>query len=132
MLAARMHKGQTDKAGQPYILHLIRVMLRMEDDDSRIVAVLHDLVEDTSVTLDDLRAAGYSERVLAAVDALTRRTGEEYAAFIERVAHDPVARLVKLADLTDNMNLNRLPGVSDADRERVRKYQVAWERLNSG
>jgi (p)ppGpp synthase/HD superfamily hydrolase len=131
LLAVQAHKGQTDKAGEPYILHLFRVMLRMEEEESRIIAVLHDVVEDTPVTLDELRAAGYSERVLAALDALTRRKGEDYSAFIERVASNPVSRRVKLADLADNMNLERLPTVSDADRDRLRKYQFAWEKLNA-
>ena len=106
-LAAHAHRGQVDKGGQPYILHVLRVMLRQEDETARLAAVLHDVLEDTQVTLADLRSAGYSEPVCAAVDCLTRRSGETYEEMIERVATNPLARQVKLADLADNLDPNR-------------------------
>lgn len=128
-LAARAHAGQLDKAGQPYILHPIRVMLRLPDAMARIVAILHDTVEDTDVTFEQLRAAGYGAEVLAALDAVTRRADETYEDFVQRSAADPIGRRVKLADLADNMDLRRLPGVKDADSDRLERYQHAWRQL---
>ena len=121
-LAAKAHSTQTDKAGQPYILHPIRVMLRMKTDDARMAAVLHDVVEDTDVTLDDLRAQGYPEEVVAAVDAVSRREaeGETYDAFVERSAQNPLAVQVKLGDLADNMSPERADGRTEKkDRKSV-------------
>jgi (p)ppGpp synthase/HD superfamily hydrolase len=123
LLAARAHRGQVDKAGEPYILHPLRVMLRLK--------VLHDVIEDTGITEESLRDQGYSEEVLGALDALTRRQGESYADFIERVAGNPLARRVKLADLADNLDASRLLEITPKDRERLARYQAAWERLSS-
>ena len=128
-LAARAHAGQLDKAGQPYILHPIRVMLRLPDAPARIVAILHDTVEDTDVTFEQLRAAGYPEEILAALDAVTRRASESYEEFVQRSAQDPIGRRVKLADLSDNMDLRRLPEVKDKDSDRLERYQRAWSQL---
>ncbi len=128
-LAARAHAGQFDKAGQPYILHPIRVMLRLPDAPARIVAILHDTVEDTDVTLDQLRAAGYPAEILSALDAVTRRDTESYEEFVQRSAQDPIGRRVKLADLADNMDLRRLPEVKDKDSDRLERYQRAWSQL---
>lgn len=128
-LAARAHAGQLDKAGQPYILHPIRVMLRLPDAPARIVAILHDTVEDTDVTFEQLRAAGYPEEILAALDAVTRRETETYEEFVQRSALDPIGRRVKLADLSDNMDLRRLPTVKDRDSDRLERYQRAWSQL---
>jgi GTP diphosphokinase / guanosine-3',5'-bis(diphosphate) 3'-diphosphatase len=107
-IAAHAHAGQIDKAGQPYILHPLRVMLRLVTDEERIAAVLHDVVEDTSVTLDDLRAEGFSEPVLVAVEALTKRHGETRLQAAARAAAHPLARVVKLADNAENMDLSRI------------------------
>ncbi len=128
-LAVRAHRGQTDKAGAPYVLHVLRVMLRMPDEGAMTAAALHDVVEDTPHTLDDLRAAGFPEAVVAAVDALTRREGETYEAFVRRAGKDPVARLVKRADLEDNMDLRRIARPTEQDLARLRKYRAAWELL---
>ena len=129
ILAAKAHKGQLDRAGQPYILHPLRVMLRLPDESARIAAILHDVVEDTATTMEDLRAAGYAEEVLAALDCVTRRNAETYEEFIERIAPNPLARRVKLADLADNMDLTRLRAIDEKDRERMERYQAAWKRL---
>ena len=102
--AAERHRGQRDKAGEPYILHPLRVALRVRTDRERLAAVLHDVVEDTGVTLDELRERGLDESVVAAIEILTKRDGEDYRTFIERVAQDPIARAVKLADLADNLD----------------------------
>ena len=128
-LAARAHAGQLDKAGQPYILHPIRVMLRLPDAPARIVAILHDTVEDTDVTLEQLRTAGYPAEILSALDAVTRRDTESYEEFVQRSAQDPIGRRVKLADLADNMDLRRLPEVKDKDSDRLERYQRAWSQL---
>src|SRR5215831_16064653 len=96
-LAVQAHRGQVEKAGQPYILHLLRVMFRLETEEERIIGVLHDLVEDTPTTFEDLRARGYSEPILAALDCVTRRPEETYEQFVERAAANPLSRRVKLA-----------------------------------
>jgi (p)ppGpp synthase/HD superfamily hydrolase len=127
-LAARAHEGQIDKGGETYILHPLRVMLRMETPEERLVAILHDVVEDTPVTLEELRARGFDARVLEAVDCLTRREGESYDAFIQRIKPNPLARRVKLGDLEDNLNLTRLSPAAH-DEERVARYRRALESL---
>lgn len=128
-LAAKAHKGQRDKAGQPYILHPVRLMLSVPDEPARIVALLHDVVEDTTTTMDDLRAAGYAEDLLAALDCVTRRDTETYEEFIDRLAPNELARRVKLADLADNMDLSRLPAITEKDLVRLQRYKAAWARL---
>ena len=130
-LAALAHDGQTDKAGQPYILHPLRVMLHCQGEDAQICAVLHDVVEDTPWTLEALRKAGYTENVLAALDHVTRRPEESYEQFIDRVLEDPLACLVKLADLADNQDLSRLSEITPRDRERLRRYQEAEKRIRA-
>ncbi|MBJ6761061.1 GTP pyrophosphokinase [Myxococcaceae bacterium JPH2] len=128
-LATAAHRGQRDKAGQPYILHPLRVMFRVHSDLERTVAVLHDVVEDTPYTPEKLRELGYGEDVLSALDCLTRRKSESYEAFIERLRPHPLARRVKLADLEDNMDVRRLSAVTEKDLERLARYRAAWSRL---
>jgi len=128
-LAAEAHAGQVDKAGAPYILHPLRLLLAVDAPTDRIVAVLHDVVEDTPWTLEVLRKEGFSEEVVAALDALTKRPGEAYDAFIGRVAANPIARRVKRADLMDNLDLRRLPAVTEADCARLARYRAALAQL---
>ena len=128
-IAAQAHRGQRDRAGAPYILHPLRIMFAMQTDAERMAAVLHDVVEDTSWTLDALRERGFPEPVVTAVDHLTRREGESYEAFVLRAAADPVARRVKVADLEDNLDVRRLGTVSADDVERLTKYHRAWRLL---
>lgn len=128
-LAAEAHAGQTDKVGEAYILHPLRVMLAVLEPEERIVAVLHDVVEDTSWTLAQLRAEGFSEKIVAAVDALTRREGEEYFDFVLRAGANPVARPVKLADLRDNLDQSRIANPSQQDQTRSEKYRKALALL---
>jgi (p)ppGpp synthase/HD superfamily hydrolase len=132
-LAVKAHSGIKDRGGQPYILHPLRLMMRMETEAERMVAVLHDVVEDTSITFDELRAQGFSSDVIAALDCLTRRkaVNETYEQFIERIAPNPLARKVKLADLEDNMNVLRLPSLGDEDGKRLAKYRASWARLKA-
>lgn len=131
LLAVTAHRGQRDRAGQPYVLHPLRVMMRLDGLHERMAAVLHDVVEDTEHSLESLRALGYPEPVLAALDCLTRRGGESYEEFVERILDDPLARRVKLADLEDNMDVRRLPTFGDRDTERVARYLAAWHRIRA-
>jgi (p)ppGpp synthase/HD superfamily hydrolase len=131
-IAVQAHRGQRDKTGQPYILHPLRVALRMKTNVERIVAVLHDVVEDTPITLTELARWGFPQEVLDAVDCLTKREGESYAQFILRAKSNPIARRVKIADLEDNMDLRRLVCVSEADRTRLKKYTRARAQLTCG
>ena len=128
-LAKQHHEGQTDKAGKPYIEHPLRVMSQVESEEEKIVAVLHDIVEDTDISLDDLRSEGFSEEVVSAVECLTKQDGENYDSYIERISFNPLAVKIKLADLEDNSDLTRLPEVTDKDLERIEKYDKALEKL---
>jgi (p)ppGpp synthase/HD superfamily hydrolase len=129
-LAVEAHQGQVDKNGAPYILHPLRVMLRLESDLAKIVGVLHDVVEDTAVTFDDLRQRGYSEEMIAALDGVTRREGESYEEFVTRSQAHPISWQVKLADLEDNMDVRRMAvELSEKDFERLKRYRRAWEQL---
>jgi len=130
-IAAAAHAGQLDKSGAPYILHPLRVMLRLNSPEERMVAVLHDVVEDTKVTLDDLRAEGFSPEVLRAVDAVTKREGETYEDFVARAGADPIGRRVKLADLEDNSDVKRMAHPTDRDRARLEKYARAIRFLRN-
>lgn len=125
-LAVKAHAGQTDKAGRPYILHPLRVMTSMTTDEERATAVLHDVLEDTSVTAADLLDAGMPGEVVDAVVAVTKVKPCVYDDYLEQVKSNPIARAVKLADLADNMDMSRLPKVTETDRQRQRKYQRAW------
>jgi len=128
-LAAEAHLGQFDKAGAPYIEHPMRLMLRADGAHEKMVAVLHDVVEDSAWTLDGLRREGFGEPVLGALDRLTRRANESYDAFIARVAEDPLATRVKLLDLEDNADLSRIEAPTERDRARVDRYRRAIQRL---
>lgn len=130
-IAALAHKGQPDKAGNPYLLHPLRMMMQMKSEAAMMVAVLHDVVEDTDWTLDQLRERGFSEEVLTAVDCVTNRSGESYEKFIERVQTNPIAREVKIADLEDNMNIRRISELRPKDLERLEKYHKSWSLLKS-
>lgn len=132
-LACEAHSGQVDKAGAPYILHPLRVMLAVDGDDARMAAVLHDVVEDSGVTLDQLRARGFPERVVEAVDSLTKRDDEpgadSYRGFAERAAQNDIARRVKLADISDNMDLSRIESPTEKDFARLERYRQAKKLL---
>lgn len=129
ILATVSHDGQVDKGGHPYILHPLRLMAQCQTDDKRIVAVLHDIVEDTPVTLDDLRSGGYPEHIVEAIDALTRREGEFYMDFIVRTHKNNLAKKVKMLDIVDNMDLSRIPNPTEADHSRMERYNKALRVL---
>jgi (p)ppGpp synthase/HD superfamily hydrolase len=130
-IAAEAHAGQVDKAGAPYILHPLRVMLRLDDPEGRMAGVLHDVLEDTDVTLERLRSEGFSEAVLAAIQSVTKVPGETYEAFVARAAMDPIGRRVKLADLADNSDLGRIASPTEKDLQRLEKYRRATDFLQS-
>jgi (p)ppGpp synthase/HD superfamily hydrolase len=123
-IAARAHAGQFDKADQPYIFHPLRVMLRLDSIDQQIAAVLHDVVEDTEVTLDDLRKEGFSRGVMDAVEALTKRPGESRLEAAVRAAKNKTARAVKLADNAENMDLSRIKNPTEKDYARIEEYKA--------
>jgi len=129
LIATNAHQGQVDKAGKPYILHPLRVMFSRQDDTERICAVLHDVIEDTYITLDCLRNQGFSEEILTTLDALTRRNNESYDEFIDRILNNKIACYVKLADLSDNMDLSRIENPSQNDYQRIEKYRKATGRI---
>ena len=129
LLAAQAHQGQKDKAGAPYILHPLRVMLRLGSDIEMMVAVLHDVLEDTQYTLLDLQQAGYPGEVLEALGCLTRRENETYQESIQRIKTNPLARKVKIADLEDNMDMRRISAPQEKDMERLKRYRRAWSAL---
>jgi (p)ppGpp synthase/HD superfamily hydrolase len=124
-LASRVHAGQVDKAGKPYILHPLRLMMKFDGLEEQLVSLLHDVVEDGDVTLDELRKLGIPEAAVTAIDCLTKREGEFYEQFIARIRPNPLATQVKIADIHDNLDLTRLPVVRDKDLERAAKYHRA-------
>jgi (p)ppGpp synthase/HD superfamily hydrolase len=131
-IAAQAHAGQVDKAGAPYVLHPLRMMLRVASPEERIVAVLHDVCEDCpGWTFDRLKAEGFSDGILAALDSVTKRDGEDYESFVRRAAGNPIGRSVKLADLSDNCDLSRIASPSPRDHERIEKYRRAIDLINS-
>jgi hypothetical protein len=131
-LAVDAHRGQVDKAGAPYVLHPLRLMLSMGTSPERMAAVLHDVVEDSGITLGELQRLGYPPDVVDAVDALTRREGETYEDFVERAGRSPIARAVKAADLRDNMDLSRIAEPTEKDEQRAEKYRRALAKMEQG
>jgi (p)ppGpp synthase/HD superfamily hydrolase len=132
LLAVKAHHGQTDRSGEPYILHPLRLMFRQNSTATRIAAVLHDVVEDTPVTFEQLADAGFSEEILDAVALLTHDPKDSYEEYVARIKTNPVARAVKLADLEDNMRLERIGGEpTEKDWLRLQKYHRAWKELRS-
>lgn len=130
-IAEQQHAGQVDKAGRPYIEHPLRVMKAMSNDAERIVAILHDVIEDTDLTLNDLAAEGFPDYILEALDSVTRRDGETYDDFVARAAKNPIGRRVKYADLQDNANLARIATPTAADLARAEKYRRAMVQLDA-
>jgi GTP diphosphokinase / guanosine-3',5'-bis(diphosphate) 3'-diphosphatase len=134
-LAATVHSGQRDKAGAPYILHPLRMMMKMTTLEQRMAAVLHDVVEDCGVTRRLLDHEGFPPAVVEAVEALTKKhvdgAEEPYADFIQRAARHPIARVVKLADLEDNMDLSRIARPTERDFARLEKYRAARQVIEA-
>ena len=129
LIATQAHTGQKDRYGKPYILHPIRLMMKVYSEQEKVVAILHDVVEDSDLTLEDLLREGFSAEIITAVDCITKRNNEPYMDYIERVRSNRIARKVKLADLKDNMDLRRINKISKNDLERLEKYHQAWRLL---
>jgi len=128
-LATEAHNGQKDKNDAPYILHPLRVMARVQSEAEKIAAVLHDIIEDTDYTIENLREKGYSKEILEAIECLTKRDGENYDEFVQRSKANPIARKVKIADIEDNMDIRRLNVLKEEDLKRLNKYLHAWKYL---
>jgi (p)ppGpp synthase/HD superfamily hydrolase len=129
-IAIAAHKGQKDKSGADYILHLMRVMQRGQTEIEKICGVLHDVVEDSDLTFEDLENEGFSSDVIAVLRCVTKLSDDEdYDSFIERVAQNPVAVRVKINDLLDNMDVTRLRQLTEQDCKRLNKYLKAYRRL---
>lgn len=132
VIAAEAHAGETGKDGGPYILHCLRVMMAVEGHEPRVVAVLHDLLEHAPQwNLDRLRAEGCPEKVLEAIDAMTRRDGEDYFDFARRAAANPLARPVKVADLTDNLATTLKHASPPVRDEKAARYAEALRIVSS-
>ena len=130
-LAVNAHVGQVDKAGQPYILHPLRVMLQVSEPYERMVAALHDVVEDTEISLESLREQGFPKEVVEAVDALTKRDGETRMQAAKRAAANTIARMVKIADVSDNLDTRRLKQLTPEDETRLQEYREVLSYLQS-
>ncbi|AIY44172.1 Guanosine-3',5'-bis [Collimonas arenae] len=124
-IAAQTHEGQTDKGGAPYILHPLRVMMRVRPGAEQIVAVLHDVAEDSNVTFENLAGEGFTADIIDALRSVTKVNGETYEDFVARAARNPIGKAVKLADLAENSDLSRIPAPGQKDLERIEKYRRA-------
>ena len=130
-IAKKAHLGQVDKAGEAYIKHPEKVASFVKTDEEKAVAYLHDVIEDTELTLEDLNEYGFSKEVIEAVDIITKKRGEDYQSYLNSVKNNKLARAVKLADLRHNSDLTRLTKVTEKDIKRKEKYQKAIDFLNS-
>lgn len=131
-IATKAHEGQVDKAGKPYIEHPLRVMNMGITEQEKILGVLHDIVEDTEWTFTMLKDEGFSDEIIDALRCITKRSNDEsYDKFIQRIKKNPLAVKVKLNDLTDNMDIRRLPYLSEKDIKRLKKYLRAYKQLTN-
>ena len=130
-IALKAYAGQTDKAGETYILHPLRLMARMETEEEKSVALLHDVIEDSDYTAEDLINNGIPTNVVDAVLSLTKQNGENYEKFIERVLKNKLASKIKIVDIEDNINILRLNTINNKDLERIAKYHKAWQTLKN-
>ena len=129
-IATEAHQGQFDKSGKDYIGHPLRVMGMGKTEEEKIVGVLHDVIEDTDWTFEKLAEEGFSQEIISALRCVTKLSeNENYDDFIDRVKKNPLAVAVKINDLTDNMDIRRLPYLSDKDVKRLKKYLKAYKRL---
>ena len=128
-IATEAHRGQCDKAGNDYISHPLRVMAAGKTLKEKIVGVLHDVVEDSDWTLDELADEGFAPEIIEALQCLTHAEKEPYDRYIARIKGNPLAAAVKLNDMTDNMDIRRLPYISDKDVKRLKRYLRAYKQL---
>ena len=131
-IAVEAHKGQIDKGGSPYILHPLRAMGNVDGESEKIVAVLHDVVEDSNWTFEALLAEGFSIEVIEALKSVTKESpDEDYDSFIQRAIRNPIGRKVKIADLRDNLDVTRITEVGEKDLRRINKYKKALKILTA-
>lgn len=130
-LCFEAHKTQTDKSGMPYVFHPFHLAEQMHDEDTTVVALLHDVIEDTDYTLDDLRELGFEDRVISAIALMTHDDAVPYMEYVAEIKKNPIARAVKLADLRHNSDMTRLDTVSPWDEKRAEKYAEAIRLLES-
>ena len=130
-IALEAHKGALDKGGNPYILHPLRLMLQMDSEEEMIVAILHDVVEDSEKwSFDKLHKEGFSKKIINSLRSVTKENeNEDYEKFIDRSVKDKIGRRVKIADISDNLDISRLKEVTDKDILRINKYKKALEKL---
>jgi len=129
-IAKKAHEGQYDKAGVDYIEHPIYVASQVDTKEEKAVALLHDVIEDSPVSAEELLQAGLPETVVTAVQVLTKKKEQDYQTYLETVKKNPLARVVKLADLKHNSDLSRLSSITEKDRERLKKYKKAIDFLS--
>ena len=129
-IARKAHEGQLDKAGVDYIEHPIYVASQVDTEEEKAVALLHDVIEDSLVSAEGLLQAGLPETVVTAVQVLTKKKEQDYQTYLETVKKNPLARVVKLADLKHNSDLSRLSSITEKDRERLKKYKKALDFLS--
>lgn len=129
VIATISHAGIKDRGKQPYILHPINVMMGLETKDERIVAILHDVIEDSDLTFDDFRKLCFPEYIIEALDSVTHREDEDYMEYVKRAKKNPIGRKVKMKDLKHNSDLSRLKNPKQKDYERLEKYKKAYEYL---
>jgi (p)ppGpp synthase/HD superfamily hydrolase len=130
-IAAKAHEGQVDKAGNPYLAHPLFVMDHVNSLEEKIVAVLHDAIEDSELTFEQLRSEGFPEVIISAIAAITKIEGEAYAAYLERAIANPIALRVKIADVTHNLDLRRIAHPTEADFQRIAKYKKVLSQLRA-
>ena len=130
-LAAKKHAGQIDKAKHPYIFRPLRIMFKMKSPEQQIVAVLHDILEDTDTTVVDLISLGFNQDIIDAILALTKKKNESRIEAAYRAVKNPLARIVKLADVTDNMDLSRITQPSTKDLLRLKEYKHVYQILTT-
>lgn len=128
-IAVEAHKGQKDKNGKSYIFHPIRVMTRCATADAKMAALLHDVVEDTDITFDDLKKEGFSDRLIELLKLLTHDPDVSYEEYVQKIASDATAIEVKLADLEDNSDIRRLQEIDEKTTARLKKYLTAYQFL---
>ena len=127
-------RGMTDKDGEPYVMHCLRVMMGVESEDAKLVALMHDLVEDTPVSLEDLSKRGFSEAVVSAVDLVTHKDEDSYADYVIRLKSNEIARAVKMSDLRDNASMTRVllrEPVKERDTKRIQRYVLSYQFLTN-
>ncbi len=129
-IAANAHAGYRADDEEPYILHPLRVMMALDEEDEMIVGVLHDVVEKATWSLDELRSEGFAPHILEAIDSVTRREGEDYFDFVHRTRENSLGRRVKIADLKDNIAKIRSQPEDPTAREKLAKYEEALTRLS--